>query len=249
MTEPTPRPRQVTLVGWLTMVGSVAVVALVFDRLAGLNSLETRQAVEKFLAEPPGSDLGVGVDGVLSVIRTLSMVAAGCATAAAILGYQVLRRSRSARLALTVLAVPLFVAGMVTGGFVSSLVAASANRCLDVYDNRTAPGTKIELWDCNGGANQAWTPTQAGELRVYGGSQCLDAYDDQTAPGTVVELWDCNGGANQRFDLRPDGTIVGVQSGLCLDVAHGDQPPGNANGAQIQLWTCNGGANQQWRLG
>ena len=125
MTEPSPRPRQVTLVGWLTMVGSVAVVVLVFDRLAGLNSLETRQAVEKFLAEPPGSDLGVGVDGVLSVIRTLAMVAAGCATAAAILGYQVLRRSRSARLALTVLAVPLFVAGMVTGGFVSSLVAAS----------------------------------------------------------------------------------------------------------------------------
>ena len=32
MTEPSPRPRQVTLVGWLTMVGSVAVVALLVDR-------------------------------------------------------------------------------------------------------------------------------------------------------------------------------------------------------------------------
>jgi hypothetical protein len=116
----------VTLVAWLTMVGSVIVVLLVFDRIAGLHTLETRQSVEKFLAEPPGSDLGVGVDGVLSVIRTLAMVTAGCATAAAILGYQVLRRSRSARLALTVLAVPLFFAGLVTGGFVSSLVAASA---------------------------------------------------------------------------------------------------------------------------
>jgi hypothetical protein len=104
----------------------VLVVALVFDRLAGLHTLETRQSVEKFLAEPPASDLGVGVDGVLSIIRTLAMVAAGCATAAAILGYQVLRRSRSARLALTVLAVPLFFAGLVTSGFVSSLVAAAA---------------------------------------------------------------------------------------------------------------------------
>ncbi|HEU5036756.1 MAG TPA: hypothetical protein VFT70_07120 [Nocardioides sp.] len=126
MTEPSPtRPRQVTLVAWLTMVGSVVIVALVFDRIAGLHTLETRQSVEKFLAEPPGSDLGVDVDGVLSVIRTLAMVTAGCATAAAILGYQVLRRSRSARLALSVLAVPLFFAGLVTGGFVSSLVAAS----------------------------------------------------------------------------------------------------------------------------
>ena len=99
---------------------------LVFDRVAGLHTLETRESVEQFLAEPPGRDLGLGVDGVLSMMRTLAMVAGGCATAAAILGYHVLQRSRSARLALTILAVPLFVAGMVTGGFVSSLVAASA---------------------------------------------------------------------------------------------------------------------------
>ena len=41
------------------------------------------------------------------------MVSAACATAAAILGYEVLRRSRSARLMLSVLAVPLFLAGLV----------------------------------------------------------------------------------------------------------------------------------------
>ncbi|WP_395659254.1 hypothetical protein [Nocardioides sp.] len=130
MSEPTTpqgaRPGQVTLVGWLTMVGSALVVLLVFDRLAGLHTLETRQSVEKFLSEPPGSGLGVGVEGVLTLIRTLAMVTAGCATAAAILGYHVLRRSRSARLGLTVLAVPLFVGGLATGGFVSSMVAASA---------------------------------------------------------------------------------------------------------------------------
>ena len=115
-----------TLAGTLIMIGSVAVVLLVFDRLTGLQTLETRQSVETFLAEPPGSDLGVGVDGVLSIIRTLGMIAAGCATAAAILGYQVLRRSRSARIAVTVLAVPLFITGMITGGFIPAVVAAAA---------------------------------------------------------------------------------------------------------------------------
>jgi hypothetical protein len=150
VSAPNPRPRQVTLAAWLTMVGSVLVVVLVFDRLAGLHTLETRQSVEKFLAEPPASDLGVGVDGVLSIIRTLAMVAAGCATAAAILGYQVLRRSRSARLALTVLAVPLFLAGLVTSGFVSSLVAAAAamlwlQPSRDWFDGvtRSAPATAV----------------------------------------------------------------------------------------------------------
>lgn len=125
--QPAPaRPRQVTLAGWLIMIGSAIVVAMVFDRVGALHTLETRESVEKFLAEPPGSDLGVGVDGIITLLRITSMVAAGCATAAAILGYQVLRRSRSARLALTVIAVPLFLTGMVTGGFVSSVVAAAA---------------------------------------------------------------------------------------------------------------------------
>ena len=127
MTEPTPeRPRQVTLAAWLIMVGSAVVVAMVFERISGLGTLETQESIQDFLSTPPGSDLGIGVDGVVNLLRTTAMVAAGCATAAGILGYQVLRRSKSARLALTVLAVPLFLTGMVTGGFVSSLVAASA---------------------------------------------------------------------------------------------------------------------------
>lgn len=127
VSEPSPaRPRQVTLAAWLIMVGSVIVVAMVFDQVAGLHTLETRASVDKFLSEPPGSDLGIGTDTVLTLLRTVAMVAAGCATAAAILGYHVLRRSRSARMALSVIAVPLFLTGMVTGGFVSSVVAASA---------------------------------------------------------------------------------------------------------------------------
>ncbi|MFE2427485.1 glycoside hydrolase family 27 protein [Streptomyces sp. NPDC059373] len=134
-------------------------------------------------------------------------------------------------------------------GTTHPLVGASSNRCLDAYNNQTTPGTKIEIWDCGGGANQAVTITTAGELRLYGGTQCLDAYNNQTTSGTVVQLYTCNGGANQRWRPNPDGTITGTQSGLCLDVTGGDQPAGNVNGTPLELWTCNGGANQQWRLG
>ena len=128
MTTPSApaRPRQVTFAAWLIMGGSVVVVLTVFERVAGLHSLETRQSVQKFLSEPPGADLGVGVTEVLAILQVLCMVAAGCATAAAILGYQVLQRRRSARVALTVLALPLFVTGVASGGFLSSLVAASS---------------------------------------------------------------------------------------------------------------------------
>jgi alpha-galactosidase len=133
-------------------------------------------------------------------------------------------------------------------GSTGELVGASSGRCLDVYGVQTAPGTKVEIWDCNNGTNQRWTPTAAGELRVYGATRCLDAYNNQTSSGTKVELWTCNGGANQQWRLNPDGTITGVQSGLCLDVTGGNVPAGNVNGTQIEIWTCNGGANQQWAL-
>ncbi len=121
-----PRPRQVTLAAWLIMLGSVFVVLTVFERISGLKTLETQDSVQRFLSEPPGDGLGLGVQGVLDVLRLLAMVAGGCAAAAAILGYQVLQRSKSARVALSLLAAPLFVTGLVTGGFMSSVVVASA---------------------------------------------------------------------------------------------------------------------------
>ncbi|GJF33631.1 alpha-galactosidase [Kitasatospora sp. NE20-6] len=134
-------------------------------------------------------------------------------------------------------------------GTTHPLISASSQRCLDAEGDRTEPGTKIEIWDCHGSANQAVTLTAAGELRLYNGSACIDAYDKQTAPGTAVQLWTCNGGSNQQWRLNPDGTVTGIQSGLCLDVRGGDKPAGNVNGIPLELWTCNGGSNQQWSLG
>lgn len=134
-------------------------------------------------------------------------------------------------------------------GTTHPLISASSQRCLDAEGARTTPGTKIEIWDCNGGANQAATLTPAGELRLYNGTQCVDVHESGTTPGSAVQLWTCNGGTNQQWRLNPDGTITGVQSGLCLDVTGGDKPAGNVNGTALELWTCNGGANQQWILG
>ena len=113
------------MAGWMIIGGSVLVVATVFETITNLNTLETREAVTQFLSEPPGRGLGLDVSGALLVLRTVSMVAAGCAAVAAVLGWHVLRRNRSARLGVTVVAVPLFFTGMVTGGFLSSVVAAS----------------------------------------------------------------------------------------------------------------------------
>ncbi|MET9451103.1 ricin-type beta-trefoil lectin domain protein [Streptomyces cinerochromogenes] len=127
------------------------------------------------------------------------------------------------------------------GGTTGAIVGAASGRCVDVPNQSHTAGTQVELWDCNGGGNQQWTNTSAGELRVYG-SDCLDAAGQGTGPGTKVDIWDCNGGGNQKWTLHSDGTITGDQSGLCLDATGG----GTGNGTLLQLWTCNGNRNQQW---
>jgi alpha-galactosidase len=134
-----------------------------------------------------------------------------------------------------------------TGG-TGELVSAQSGDCLDTTGNGTPgpyvyfPGTGEEIWGCNGGINQEFSPTSADELRTMGGTECLDVYNNETAPGTEVELWPCNGGANQKWTVESNGTIVGQQSGLCLDVTGAN----TAAGTPLEIWTCNGGANQKW---
>lgn len=123
--------------------------------------------------------------------------------------------------------------------------SAASNRCLDVPNSSTANSTLVDLWDCNGGANQAWTTAADGSLKVYG-NKCLDVLNSSATAGANVGIYDCNGGTNQKWAVNADGTIrTALAGGLCLDVTGG----ATANGTGIELWSCTGGANQKWSLG
>ncbi|MFE0524671.1 ricin-type beta-trefoil lectin domain protein [Streptomyces sp. NPDC058954] len=125
----------------------------------------------------------------------------------------------------------------------AQVVGKQSGRCLDIYDNTITNGTQAEVWDCNGGQNQAWTYTSRKELVVYG-DKCLDAYNLGTTNGTKVVIWDCNGQNNQKWNVNGDGTITNVNAGLCLD----GYDNGTVNGTSLVLWSCNGGDNQKWTL-
>ncbi len=114
-------------------------------------------------------------------------------------------------------------------------------KCVDDNALSTADGTKIQMWDCNGGANQQWTVEPNGTLQVYG--KCMDITGANYSNGTLIELWTCNGGANQQWQAT-NGTLVNPASGKCLD----DPNFNTANGTQLDLWTCNGGSNQHWTI-
>jgi glucose/arabinose dehydrogenase len=125
----------------------------------------------------------------------------------------------------------------------STVVGVASGRCLDVVGNSTAPKTRVNVYDCTGQANQAWTFTSAGELRVYDDTMCLDVAGQSTTAPADVQIYPCHGGDNQRWRINADGSITGVQSGLCLDVTGA----GTANSTLVGLWTCNGQDNQKWR--
>ncbi|WP_134766590.1 proline-rich domain-containing protein [Nocardioides sp. 1609] len=120
-----PRPRQVSLLGGVIMGGSLFVLLLTFDQMASLGSIEAQESAARLIAEPPASGLGLSVDDVQSILRVLCLVAGGAAAASTILGWQVLMRARSARLALSILAPVLLVAGLSTSGFLAAVVVAA----------------------------------------------------------------------------------------------------------------------------
>lgn len=120
------RPPQVTIAGWIATVSSVFLVTGMFDAVGRLRSIDSREAIEKGLSEKPLDGLGLNLDEALSLLHGVFVVAGGLAAAAAVLGWFVLRRHRAARIWLTVVAVPIFVSGFVSGSLLSSMVAVSA---------------------------------------------------------------------------------------------------------------------------
>jgi hypothetical protein len=126
-----------------------------------------------------------------------------------------------------------------TGPIVAGVNTAD---CADVNGGSSAPGTKVQMWTCNGSAtSQAWTMAGNGTVGING--QCLDISGASTANGALIEEWTCTGGANQQW-LAVNGELVNPASGKCLD----DPGFNTAQGTQLDLWTCNGGSNQQWSV-
>jgi len=80
-------------------------------------------------------------------------------------------------------------------------------KCVGPVANGTVNGTLLEVQDCNGGNNQAWTVTAdtatgAFTYKNVASGRCLDVVGGSTADGTRMEIWSCNGGSNQKFKIQ-----------------------------------------------
>lgn len=135
------------------------------------------------------------------------------------------------------------------------LINVPSHRCLDVTGGPqgTQAGNLIELWNCNGTTNQAWTitetpSTRATQVVARHSGRCLDVTGGPgaTQPGAPIEQWRCTGARNQDWTVRDAGLgrvqLVARHSNLCLDAL------GVADGAGLQQAACGTADSQLWRV-
>jgi len=119
------RPSQVTMAGWLAVIGSSLILVTLFDAMSRVRSLEIRDAVTEFLSEPPGNGLGITADQAIEGIRVLMFVAGAATAAALVLAVFVLQRDNRARVGFTIAAALVLLTAPVSG-FMALLLAFSA---------------------------------------------------------------------------------------------------------------------------
>jgi hypothetical protein len=123
----------------------------------------------------------------------------------------------------------------------TALVNIRSGMCLADPGFSSASRARMELWPCNGYANESWT-LPAGSVTSQIPGLCLDDSGNQSANGTDVVVSGCNGSLEQAWLAQPDGTVR--INGKCLDVQHG----ATASGSAVDLFACNGTQAQQWNL-
>ncbi|MFG3050681.1 ricin-type beta-trefoil lectin domain protein [Kitasatospora sp. NPDC048239] len=145
-------------------------------------------------------------------------------------------------------------------GFSGSLTLDnSPGKCLDIPNPNgdgtgVTNGTKLQIWDCNGGRNQQWLMQFAtnGSTRIYNpmSYRCIDVPNADTTDGTALALFTCNGTPAQWFAppagaVPPSGAISNPElGGKCVD----DPYNSRTAGTRVQSTRCNGTPAQLWSL-
>jgi hypothetical protein len=148
------------MAGWMVVIGSLFSIFTAFEVVGRVRSIGTREAIERFLSEPPGSGMGLEVESVIQVLQGTATAAAVIAAMTAVLGFFAVRGDRRARTGLAVLAIPLFVTGLAIGGFLTSLVAAACGLLFvspsrEWYDGKPIPAS---TFGGSGSAGSGSTP-------------------------------------------------------------------------------------------
>ena len=195
-------------------------VGLVVERLSGCTRSRTWSRSSAFSRPTPGSDLGIGTGRDDHPLRTLGMVTAGCATAAGILGYHVLRRNRSARVAVTCSPSAL-LRGLATDGFITSWSRPPPRSCGSSPRGRGSTAPPRRSAERRAGRRSRRRAGCPRRLRPV-----APPVDAGSGPAAVlwacVLTWICTAAVSRR--LAASAVALAVSPDLMLDEVHRQNP-------------------------
>lgn len=135
-----------------------------------------------------------------------------------------------------------------------NIISRNSNKGLDVADNSTTSGGRIQQYDIanGGGNNQRWKFVADGSGNYYiivkSTGMYLATENNSTADGIKVQQRTASTSNEFKWTVTSLGggyyKIINVNSGKSLDVEN----VSTANGANLQVWSYTGGLNQQWQL-
>lgn len=135
-----------------------------------------------------------------------------------------------------------------------NIISRNSSKGLDVADNATTSGSRIQQYDVTGGggSNQRWkfVPDGSGNyyIVVKSTGMYLATENNSTADGIKVQQRSASTSNEFKWTVTSLGggyyKIINLNSGKSLDVEN----VSTANGANIQVWSYTGGLNQQWQL-
>lgn len=135
-----------------------------------------------------------------------------------------------------------------------NIISRNSNKGLDVADNSTTSGSRIQQYDITngGGNNQRWKFVSDGSGNYYiivkSTGMYLAVENNGTADGLKVQQRTFSASNEFKWTVTSLGDgyykIINVNSGKSLDVEN----VSTANGANIQVWGYTGNLNQQWQL-
>ena len=123
-------------------------------------------------------------------------------------------------------------------------------KCLNDPGGKSANGTQLDFWTCNGSAGEEWLPPATSFYDSDNAGLCLDDRGDKSANGTDVVLWTCDNGTAEMLAFYPAATVDGDyvdalrMNGKCIEANGG----GTAVGTKIVLYSCNGSGAEKWRI-
>ncbi|UOF12734.1 S8 family serine peptidase [Lysobacter capsici] len=131
----------------------------------------------------------------------------------------------------------------VASGAAPGTIVGMGNKCLDVRGGATANASVVQVFGCNGFAQQNWSlgDTYA-NLRGVPSGRMLDVVGINPDNGAQLQIYDATGASNQAWSFT-NTTILSLGS-KAVDAIGGS----SANGTLLQLWDSSGVAQQTWNF-